>query len=347
MSVILEVRGLGVMFGDRTGLESISLTVQGGDCLAVLGASGSGKSSLLRTLAGLQAAVSGCVTVNGRDVTTLEPEQRGIVYLHQEPVLFPQLSVLENVAFPLVIRRMAKGEAQRRALEMLARLQVDEVATHRAGALSGGQRHRVALARALCADPAVLLLDEPLSSLDPGVRVDVREALLSARAASGAATILVTHDLDDAMAVATHVTTIGAGGALSAPAAPSALLHAPPTLEVAELLGVYATLHGAVEMHGTSAMFRWIGGVIPAADASPGAAVACVRSHELEVHVGDQLQAPVLTVSARRDAAHEVLLDVSDVSGAMAMVRTVSGTPVQVGERVQVVVHHARIFPGH
>jgi hypothetical protein len=118
-------------------------------------------------------------------------------------------------------------------------------------------------------------------------------------------------------------------------------------LEVAQLLGVYATLYGVVEMHGSAAMFRWIGGVIAAADATPGASVACVRSHELAVHVGDQLQAPVLTVTARRDAAHEVLLDVRDLSGAMATVRTFSGTPVQVGERVQVVVHHARIFPGH
>jgi len=124
-------------------------------------------------------------------------------------------------------------------------------------------------------------------------------------------------------------------------------LHAPPTLEVAQLLGVYATLLGVVERHGVAAKFRWIGGVIPAADTTPGAAVACVRSHELEVRVGDQLHAPVLTVTARRDAAHEVLLDVRDVSGAMATVRTVSGTQVQVGEQVQVVVHHARIFSGH
>ncbi len=330
--------------GHRVGLPQVTFTVNAGECLAILGASGAGKSSLLRTAAGLQPAAGGSVLVAGRDVTALPPEQRGIVYLHQEPVLFPHLTVMDNVAFPLTVRGMPKREAHRRAFAMLARLRVGELAGNAATALSGGQRHRVALARALCADPAVLLLDEPLSSLDPAVRRDVRAALLQAREVSGAATILVTHDLDDAMAVATHVAAIGPFGDLSVPTAPADLLHAPPTLSVAQLLGVYAELPGVAERDAQGSRFRWIGGVLEAPDAEPGQAVACARSYEVEIHDGGSLDVPALTVVARRDAAHEVVLDLRDAAGATVTVRAPNGTGASVGDVVQVLLRHARLF---
>lgn len=331
----------------RVGLPGMTFTVNAGECLAVLGASGAGKSSLLRTVAGLQPALRGTIQVAGRDVSALPPEQRGIVYLHQEPVLFPHLSVIDNVAFPLTVRGTPGRDAQRRALTLLHTLQVGEVAYNRPDALSGGQRHRVALARALCADPAVLLLDEPLSSLDPAVRRDVRAALLQAREVSGAATILVTHDLDDAMLVATQVAAIGLFGELSAPMAPAELLHTPPTLAVAQLLGVYAELPGVVEEVEGVLRFRWLGGVIEAPGTERGKAMACVRSHELDVFISDTLEAPVLTVVSRRDAAHEVLLELRDASGATVTVRVANTTRVCEGNGVQVCVRHARLFNRH
>lgn len=334
----------------RIGMPAVSFTVASGDCLAVLGASGSGKSSLLRTLAGLQPVTQGSIIVNDRDVTALPPERRSVVYLHQEPVLFPHLSVLDNVAFPMTIRGMAVHDAHRRAFDMLFRLQVAELNGNRPDALSGGQRHRVALARALCAEPAVMLLDEPLSSLDPAVRRDVREALLAVRAASGAAMVLVTHDLDDAMSVATHVATIDRFRQLSEPVAPAALLHAPPTLDAARLLGVYAELRGTVST-GASPVFTWVGGQLPAPGHQAGAAVACVRSHELALHGADTHagapDAPVLTVTRRRDTAHEVLLDLRDAADAQETVRVSGSTAAQPGDRVQVAIRHARLFPTH
>ncbi len=378
MSVALDVRNLFVLFGgtsreepartsisrfmfeDSTideeltrlsgyhvGLIDLSFAVDSGECLAVLGVSGSGKSSLLRTLAGLQPTIRGTVIVNGADVSSRPPERRSVVYLHQEPVLFPHLSVLENVAFPMIVRGIAKKEAMHRAIEWLQRLQVGSVMGFFPESLSGGQRHRVALARALCADPAVLLLDEPLASLDPAVRRDVREALQETRAASGAAMVLVTHDLDDALAVATHIASIEQFGQLSTPALSADILEQPPSLETARVLGVYAEIDGEVCASPSGNLFRWIGGAVPAGNVEIGRAVACVRSHEVQLHRGNQLNAPALTVTSLREGARDAVLGVRNALGEEASLRIGSGTSVGISEVVQVTLRHARIFPSH
>jgi len=355
VSSALEVRGLDVQFGDTPhGLRDITFSVNGTDCLAVLGVSGSGKSSLLRTLAGLQPCAAGLIRVTGRDVTTLPPEQRSVVYLHQEPVLFPHRTVIDNVAFPLQVRGIATREAARRATEWLSRLQVDELVSRMPQQLSGGQRHRVALARALCAEPAVLLLDEPLASLDPAVRRDVGDALQAARRASGAAMVLVTHDLDDALAIATHIMTLG-HGLQTALDTPDALLAAPPSLAVARLLGVYAEVAGEVIETAAGMMFRWAGGTLPSAcstaSSARGAVVACVRAHEVQFHLCDTAdgskgdpRAPRLTVADRRDGSSEAWITLRDAAGANIGLRTGGGTDVRIGDSVQVTLRHARIF---
>ena len=327
--------------GYRLGLADLSFTVDSGNCLAVLGTSGSGKSSLLRTMAGLHPAGRGIVLVNGRDVSSLPAEQRSIVYLHQEPVLFPHLSVVENVAFPMTIRGVERRTAVRRAMDWLSRLHVAGVMGNYPDALSGGQRHRVALARALSAEPAVLLLDEPLSSLDPAVRDDVRAALQEVRAASGAAMILVTHDLDDAMAIASHVSAIGRFGNLSAPMAPASILERPPGIDAARLLGVFAEIDGTV---GDDACFRWMGGSVAAPGVEKGNAIACVRSHEALVHRADVSVPDSLTVLERRESSHEVVLVVRNDAGRPATIRTGSGTIASIGDRVVILIDSARIF---
>ena len=360
MSTTLEVCGLALPFGDGRagavhGLRDITFSVSGGDCLAVLGVSGSGKSSLLRALAGLQRCDAGVIRVNDRDVTALRPERRSVVYLHQEPVLFPHRTVVGNVAFPLQVRGVGTRDAARRAMEWLARLQVDALAMRMPDQLSGGQRHRVALARALCAEPAVLLLDEPLASLDSAVRRDVGDALHAARQASGAAMVLVTHDLDDALAIATRILTLGAG-TQTALDAPDALLAAPPSLAVARLLGIYAEVPGEVVQGAGSALFRWAGGVVPLAGggAAPGhgPAVACVRAHEVQVSPCSDAAAgvgmselPSLTVTDRRDGARDAWITLRDAAGATVSVRTGSGTVARTGDIVQVTLHRARLFP--
>ena len=350
MTAQLEVRALDVPFGDVSpayiGLRDVSFAVRSGDCLAVLGASGAGKSSLLRTIAGLHPSAAGDVVAAGRNVTALPAEQRDVVYLHQEPVLFPHLRVIDNVAFPLVLRGIARADARRRALEWLQRLQVGDLPHNAVDALSGGQRHRVALARALCAEPAVLLLDEPLSSLDPAVRRDVRAALLEARAVSGAAMVLVTHDLDDALAVATHIAAIGAGR-VTAPASPVELLAAPPDPETARLLGIFSEVPGMIARTEAGALFHWEGGTIPAGELPDGASVAFLRASDVQLLAADAAVATPLTVIARHDAAHDIALTLMGEIGQSVetvRLRVATGTHAYVGDVVHVSLTNARLF---
>ena len=373
MSAVLEVQGLYVLFGNaetvqmqrtvrgvtldpavevtivqppgyRIGLANVAFTVNAGDCLAVLGRSGWGKSSLLRTLAGLQPAGNGRVVVKGQDVSARQPEKRNVVYLHQEPVLFPHLSVLDNVAFPMTIRGVDRQVSARRAIDLLARLQVAETRGNFPHALSGGQRHRVALARALSAEPAVLLLDEPLSSLDPEVRRDVRASLQELRDASGAAMILVTHDLDDALVVASHIAVIGPFADLSEPLSPERMLDKPPHADAARLLGVFTELAGEIREDGH---FHWLGCRIPAESMPEGRAVAFVRPHELRVERVTGVNVSSLVVTGRRDTAHDVSLTGRAEGGETVSVRTASGSDVQVGDSFVVHIDRARFFPAH
>jgi putative spermidine/putrescine transport system ATP-binding protein len=241
----LELDGLAVPFGDAPGLTDVSLTVGAGERVVLVGASGSGKTSLLRAIAGLGASSGGRIRIGGRDVTAVPTERRGAVYLQQTPALFPHMTVAENVGFPLRIRGVEAAERERREAKALALVRLDEVGSRRPGTLSGGQRHRAALARAVIARPDVLLLDEPLTGLDPTLRVDVRDGLLAVQKEYGPALLLVTHDLDEAAAVGDRIgVLLGLRLAQVAPAAE--LLTFPESLAVARFLGGFAEIAGEV-----------------------------------------------------------------------------------------------------
>ena len=233
----LRATGLRVAFGARAGLERIDLAVAAGERLALLGPSGSGKTSLLRTLAGLVEPLAGVVLVDGVDVTTWPPERRGIVYMHQVPSLFPHLSVRENVAFPLEVRGVSRTEAHARADEWLSRVRLGDFGPRPPSALSGGQRHRVALARALAAQPRVLLLDEPFSSLDPELRGDVRDTVLDVLSGlDGPAVVVVTHDVDEASALGDRVAIL-LGGHIAQAGSPAEVFARPASIAAARFLG--------------------------------------------------------------------------------------------------------------
>jgi len=240
----LDVRGADVRFGVRVGLSAIDLRVGRGERAALLGPSGVGKTSLLRAIAGLDRLSAGSVSVDGRDVTGELPERRGIVYMHQAASLFPHLSVLDNVAFPLEVRGLSRAEARIRAMPVVERVRLGPLASRAPATLSGGQLHRAALARALAADPAVLLLDEPFSSLDPELRADVRQAvveLLGDRV--GPAVVLVTHDIDEATGLADTLTVL-LDGRIAQAGRPAAVLRAPQSLAVARFIGIDNILPG-------------------------------------------------------------------------------------------------------
>lgn len=234
-----------VRFGDRVGVRGIHLAVARGERLALLGPSGAGKTSLLRALAGLDSLATGTLVVDGVDVTSWSPERRRVVYLHQTPALFPHLSVLDNVAFPMTLRGVARQEARRRASALLETLHLGALAGRPPLGLSGGERHRTALARALAAEPAVLLLDEPFAALDPSLRAEVRQAVLDMLAdRNGPAVIVVTHDVDEAAQLGDHIAVL-LDGRIAQHDAPSDLLRRPGSVAVARFLGMPNFVPGA------------------------------------------------------------------------------------------------------
>jgi ABC-type sugar transport system ATPase subunit len=239
----LRLEGVSLPFGPQgpVGLRELSLEVAPGERLVLVGASGVGKSTLLRAVAGLHPVSAGTLEIGGRRVAgpgaaQVPPHARGAVYLHQVPLLFPHLSVLDNVAFPLRIRGVGRGEREARARELLDAVRLEGLAHRSPDALSGGQRHRVALARAVAARPPLLLLDEPLSSLDPSLRHEVRDAIVALQESSGAGLLLVTHDLDEAGALA-HRIGILVPGHLAQLDPPARLFAEPASLEVSRFLG--------------------------------------------------------------------------------------------------------------
>lgn len=241
----IVVDALAAGFGDGRGLVDVSLGVGAGERLAIVGTSGAGKTTLLRTIAGLAPADAGAIRIGGRDVTGLPPNLRGVVYLHQTPVLFAHLDVAENVAFPLRVRGMRGGDVDGRVRASLDAMQLGGFGPRRTQSLSGGQRHRVALARAIAGRPAALLLDEPLSALDPALRDDVRSAIVAAQAEYRPAMMLVTHDLDDAGLLADRIAVL-LNGRVAQIATPAALFSRPVSLAVARFLGLYAEVPGRV-----------------------------------------------------------------------------------------------------
>ena len=344
----LRVTGLAVPFGDRPGLAALSFTAGAGERLVIVGASGAGKTTLLRAVAGLAPVAAGRVEVGGRDVTRLPPERRDAVYLHQTPVLFPHLRVLENVLFPLRVRGVPAAAARTRAAQALAAVRMDGHAARDTRALSGGQRHRVALARAVAARPAVLLLDEPLSSLDPSLRDDVREAIVSIQREYRPALVLVTHDLDEAGLLADRVAVL-VDGHVAQTAPPAELFAHPATLAVARFLGVANEVAGRLSDGGR--FDSPLGPLRPGTvRATTGRAVAVFRpdaarlaaAHSSGTH-SSGADARVVALRHRARASSAVVL----VGGAELEVPVDAARPPAVGEAVRVAVDEARVtvFP--
>ena len=209
MSIVAS--GISKRFGDFTALDDVSLEVQSGSLTALLGPSGSGKSTLLRVIAGLEQPDSGEIVISGEDATAKAPQNRGVGFVFQHYAAFKHMTVRDNVAFGLTIRKRPKDEIKARVAELLELVQLQPFAHRYPAQLSGGQRQRMALARALAVEPKVLLLDEPFGALDARVRAELRAWLRRLHEEVHVTTVFVTHDQEEAMEVADQIALMNKG----------------------------------------------------------------------------------------------------------------------------------------
>ena len=241
----VEIRGVTKRFGPTVAVEDINITIPDGSYCCLLGPSGCGKTTLLRIIAGHEVPTEGDVLIGGESVIGKPTGQRGTSMMFQSYALFPHLTVLDNVAFSLKMKRVAKGERRERAYEVLKRVQLDPLADRMPAQLSGGQQQRVALARSLITNPKVLLLDEPLSALDEFLRLQMRAELKFIQIDLGITFIHVTHTQPEALAIADMVVVMDTGRIEQAATGPE-IYDEPRTTYVAEFMGGWNVFAGRV-----------------------------------------------------------------------------------------------------
>ena len=271
-------------YGATAAVDDVDLRIPAGSYCCLIGPSGCGKTSTLRMIAGHEAVSIGDVLIAGRNVTELPPAARGTAMMFQSYALFPHLSCLDNVAFSLRMRGVAKTERRAKAAAMLERVHLAEMAERRPAQLSGGQQQRVALARALITKPQVLLLDEPLSALDPFLRGQMREELKRLQRDLGITFIHVTHAQDEALALADLVVVMERGHILQSDTA-RAVFERPNTPFVARFMGGHNILAGQVANGGGSMALADGGSVVlpPDAAGASGAVQLAVRSDRMRL----------------------------------------------------------------
>jgi iron(III) transport system ATP-binding protein len=247
--VHLRVQAISKRFGAFTALNDVSLDVESGKLVCFLGPSGCGKTTLLRVIAGLEQQDTGRIEIGGRDVTALRPAQRDFGIVFQSYALFPNLTVTQNVGYGLVNRRKGRREIAARVSELLELVGLPDQGAKYPAQLSGGQQQRVALARALASSPSLLLLDEPLSALDARVRVHLRDEIKALQRRLGITTIMVTHDQEEALAMADRVVVMNLGRVEQVGTA-AEIYGRPATAFVADFVGEMNMLDGEISSPG-------------------------------------------------------------------------------------------------
>jgi iron(III) transport system ATP-binding protein len=308
-TVRVECRDIRLSYGPVEVLKNVNIEVEPGEFFALLGPSGCGKSSLLRTIAGFARQSSGQVLIDGRDVTPLQPWERGIGLVFQNFALWPHMSVWDNVAFGLVERRLDRAAIRERAGRALELVGLSALAGRKPNQLSGGQQQRVALARTVVIEPQVLLLDEPLSNLDKSLRVQMRQELWSLQRRLGITTIFVTHDQEEAMTTADRMAILDKG-VVQQLGTPAGLYDYPANAFVAGFVGTMNLLPARVSRRQARSLTLQLDGIgeldWPADADTPAAErlMLSFRPHSLCVDAAD----------AARDARYLWLTGVVEAS---------------------------------
>jgi sulfate/thiosulfate transport system ATP-binding protein len=309
---MIAVRDVRKTFGDFVALDDVSLEIPDGSLTSLLGPSGSGKSTLLRIIAGLEQPDSGTVVIHGDDATRLPPQRRGIGFVFQHYAAFKHMTVRDNVAFGLKIRKQPKDRIAARVDELLGVVGLSGYQKRYPNQLSGGQRQRMALARALAVEPRVLLLDEPFGALDAKVRAELREWLRRLHDEVHVTTVLVTHDQEEAMAISDHIAVMD-HGKIEQVGGPRELYDRPANGFVMRFLGPVSRVGGAlVRPHDITILLE-------PEDGARQAVVARVVHLGFEVRVELQLEGEEpISAQVTRNEADQLEL----VEGGVVWVRT-------------------------
>ncbi len=335
--VEIRLEDLSRRYGAVTALDGLSLTLAPGELVALLGPSGCGKTTALRLVAGLEDADGGRVLFGGRDVTDLPASRRDVGMVFQAYSLFPHMTARQNVAFGLRLRGVGGRERNRRAGEMLDLVGLATQADRYAHQLSGGQQQRVALARALAIRPTVLLLDEPLSALDAKVRAQLRDEIRRVQLEVGTTTLFVTHDQEEALAIADRVGVMRAGR-LDQLGRPMDVYARPATAFVAEFVGLTNRLPGAVRGGEVEIRGQRLPLVRP--ESPDGPAVALVRPEAVSLVADGGAAGPLVgtvIATAFLGAVSRVTVDLGDGT-VLAQMPTSEAAAHPAGTRVRVIL---------
>jgi len=244
-AMMVELLGVSKRYGDVDALQRVDLSIRKGEFVTLLGPSGSGKSTLLILIAGMTSPSNGRIVIEGRDATTLPTNRRGLGMVFQNYALMPHMTVFENIAFPLQVRKVAKEEIRRRVGAVLDLIQLGHVANRKPRELSGGQQQRISLARCIVYNPALILMDEPLGALDKKLREHMQLEIKRLHAELGITMLYVTHDQDEALTMSDRIVLMN-GGRIEQQGEPEELYFTPHTVFCAEFIGSSNLIPGTV-----------------------------------------------------------------------------------------------------
>jgi putative spermidine/putrescine transport system ATP-binding protein len=337
-AVEVRLEGLSRHYGPVVALDHLDLTLAPGELIALLGPSGCGKTTTLRLLAGLEDADTGRINVGGRDITGVSAAKRDMGMVFQAYSLFPHMTVRQNVAFGLRLRKVNAAQRDQRALEMLDLVGLSVQADRYPHQLSGGQQQRVALARALAIEPQVLLLDEPLSALDAKVRAQLRDEIRRIQLEVGITTLFVTHDQEEALAIADRVGVMR-DGRLEQLAPPTEVYSRPATSFVAEFVGLSNRLAG--EVRGGEVTVRGITLPLVERDVPDGQVIALIRPEAVTVASDATAESGPLTGTVIAvtflGATSRVTVDLGDTR-VLAQLPTSDAATLSAGSRVTLTI---------